>query len=99
MQRNEIKIDIDDIRVIFGDDMEHFNSIINNVYCTKCGGDYDKTIVNYSAHLNKLNDIILKGECSKCSGKVARYIETGESEERFAAADHLRNIKKNFKKI
>jgi hypothetical protein len=97
MKRNEIKIDIDDIRVIFGDDFEHFNSIINNVFCANCGGSYSRTIINYTAYLNKLNDIILKGECKSCSGKVGRYIETGESKERFAAADHIRNIKKNYK--
>jgi DNA polymerase II large subunit len=99
MKRNEIKINSDDIQVIFGGDIEHFNKILDTVYCTKCGGSYDKTIVNYTAYLTKLNDIVLKGECKTCSGKVARYIETGESEERFAAADHIRNIKKNYKEI
>jgi hypothetical protein len=99
MKRNEIKIDMDDIQVIFGDDIEYFNSTLNNVYCTNCGGSYDKTIVNYTAYLNNLNDIVLKGECKTCSGKVGRYLETGESKERFPAADHVRIIKKNFKKI
>jgi hypothetical protein len=99
MKRNEISIDIDDITVIFGGDIEHFNEILKKVYCTHCGGSYDKTIVNYTATLNKLNDIVLKGECKTCSGKVGRYLETGESKERFDAADHVRNIKKNFKKI
>jgi hypothetical protein len=99
MRRNEIKIDVDDILVIFGGDIEHFNMIVNSVYCTNCGGSYDKTIINYTAYLNKLNDIVLKGDCKTCSGKVGRYIETGESEELFAAADHIRIIKKNYKKI
>jgi hypothetical protein len=99
MKRNEIIIDVDDIKVIFGDDYGNFNIILTNVYCTNCGGSYDKTIVNYTAYLNKLNDIVLKGECSNCGGKVGRYIETGESEDKFIAADHIRNIKKNFKKI
>jgi hypothetical protein len=99
MKRNEIKIDMDDIRVIFGDDIDHFNTIINNVFCTSCGGAYDRTIVNFTAYLNNLNDIVLKGECKTCSGKVGRYIETGESKERFAAADHIRNIKRNYKKV
>ena len=99
MKRNEIKIDLDDIQVIFGGEMDHFNTILKSVYCTKCGGSYDKTIVNYTAYLNNLNDIVLKGECQTCSGKVGRYLETGESKERFAAADHVRNIKKNFNRI
>jgi hypothetical protein len=99
MKRNEIKIDQDDIRIIFGDEIDHFNTILNTVYCTHCGGSYDISIVNYTAYLNKLNDIILKGECKTCSGKVGRYLETGESEERFAAADHVRNIKKNYKQL
>ena len=99
MKRNEIKIDLDDILIILGGDTEHFNTILNNVYCTKCGGSYDKTIINYTAYLNKLNDIVLKGECKTCSGKIGRYLETGDSKERFAAADHVRDIKKNYKKI
>ncbi len=99
MKRNEIKIDMDDIRVIFGDDYEHFSSILNNVFCAKCGGSYERTIVNYTAYLNKLNDIVLNGECKTCKGKVARYLETGESKEKFDAADHIRNIKKNYKKV
>jgi hypothetical protein len=99
MKRNEIKIDMDDIRVIFGDDFEHFDTIIKNVFCAKCGGTYDRTIVNFTAYLNELNDIVLKGECKTCSGKVGRYLETGESKERFTAADHIRNIKKNYKKV
>jgi hypothetical protein len=99
VKRNEIKIDLDDIKIIMHDNFEHFNVILNNVYCSSCGGSYESTIVNYTAYLNKLNDIILKGECKKCSGKVGRYIEIGESKECFAAADHIRNIKKNFKRL
>jgi RNase P subunit RPR2 len=98
MKRNEIRIDIDDIKIIMQDDFIHFQKILDNVFCRNC--DFQTTtIVNYKAYLNKLNDIILKGECKKCGGKVARYIESGESEEKFAAADHIRNIKKNYNKI
>jgi hypothetical protein len=35
-------------------------------------------IVNYTVHVNKLNDLVLRGACSACGGQVGRYLETGE---------------------
>jgi len=40
-------------------------------------------IVNYTVHVNKLNDLVLRGACSACGGPMhigplGRYLETGE---------------------
>lgn len=35
-------------------------------------------IVDYSVHVNRLNDLVLRGACSACGGPVGRYLETGE---------------------
>lgn len=35
-------------------------------------------IVDYTVHVNRLNDLLLRGACSACGGPVGRYLETGE---------------------
>jgi len=46
-------------------------SIVNNVFCSKCG---ITTIVDYSLHDDKLG-VLLKGKCNKCRNDVARLVE------------------------
>jgi len=33
-------------------------------------------------HVNKLNDLVLRGTCSACGGPAGRYLETGEDPEK-----------------
>jgi hypothetical protein len=35
-------------------------------------------IVDYTVHVNRLHDLVLRGACSACGGPVGRYLETGE---------------------
>lgn len=39
-------------------------------------------IVNYTVHVNTLNDLVLRGACSACGGPAGRYLETGEDPEK-----------------
>jgi hypothetical protein len=39
-------------------------------------------IVDYTVHVNRLNDLLLRGACSACGGPVGRYLETGEDPEK-----------------
>ncbi len=56
--------------------------IENNVWCSTC--NEVRKIVDYEDHItiNKHGDTILNGQCSICKGKVARYLETGETNHR-----------------
>lgn len=38
-------------------------------------------LVDYTVHVNRLNDLVLRGACSACGGPAARYLETGENPE------------------
>jgi len=47
----------------------------------------DRHIVDYTVHVNRLNDLVLRGACSACGGPmhigpVGRYLETGEDPKR-----------------
>jgi len=35
-------------------------------------------LVDYTVHVNRLNDLVLQGACSACGGTAGRYLETGE---------------------
>ena len=77
------KITEEELKFIHGNDYDFFRSkILPNCYCHNCY-DYKhcSTITNYYIHLIPSNNIVLKGFCAKCGGKIARYLETGESEE------------------
>ncbi|MFC1478748.1 hypothetical protein ACFL57_04745 [Candidatus Margulisiibacteriota bacterium] len=75
-----IKISEDDLKTIFGSEWDLFlEKIIPNVFCNRCNQpNNNTTIIDYTAELNDLNDVILKGKCVKCHSPVARYVETGE---------------------
>jgi len=51
---------------------EYQQSLINNVFCRKCGVT---TIVDYSITDDKYG-ILLEGNCKICGNAVARLIET-----------------------
>ena len=94
-EKQEIEIELEDIKIIMQDNFNHFQEILDNCFCPKCPKTVT-TIVNYKAYLNHLNDIILRGSCIRCAHNVARYIETGEQIEMAEVAEHIRFIKKNF---
>ena len=56
--------------------------IENNVWCGLC--KVMVKIVGYEDNIivNDLGDTILSGSCAVCKNKVARYIETGETNNR-----------------
>ena len=56
--------------------------IENNVWCGSCSDV--RRIVDYEDNItiNDLGDTILNGSCALCKNKVARYIETGETNNR-----------------
>ncbi len=39
-------------------------------------------LVDYTVHVNRLNDLVLRGTCSACGGPAGRYLETGEDPEK-----------------
>ena len=58
---------------------ENLALVLNNVYCAECKNTkmvgYEENII-----LEQSGDIILRGKCEKCGHKVARLLETGETE-------------------
>lgn len=97
-RKGEIEIEPEDIRMIMQDDYAYFPKIVESCFCRHCKR-YTTTITNYKAFLNKLEDIILRGECLRCGRPVAKYIETGESKKSAEVARHIRYIIKNYKKL
>lgn len=92
-EKNEIEIDLEDIKMIMQEDFVFFEKIVNNCYCMHCSDDYSVTIENYKAYLNHLNDIILQGTCKNCGAPIGRYLETGEKRKSAEIAEHIRLIK------
>ena len=95
----EIKIHIEDVEIIMGDDFRHLDRVLNSIYCSHCKNGYSGTIENYKIYLNKLDDIIFVGDCTKCKNYVARYLETGETTSKAEVARHIRTIKKQFRTL
>lgn len=96
-EKPEIEIDLDDIKVIMGNDFVHFQSVVENCFCSQCS-ESNTTIVNYKAYLNDLDDIVLRGKCITCGSPVGRYIETGEQLDAAKRADQIRSIKVKLKR-
>lgn len=96
--KKKIKIAEEDLKFIYGDNYEFFQSrILPNCFCGKCirDGKHTVRIVNYEIFINDLNDIILQGFCADCGGKVGRYLETGEVKEYVL---RIKKIKEKYKK-
>ena len=75
--KNETEISREQLVIIIGEDWMKFQNLLNYCLCPTCKKSV--AIVDYKIFLNKINDIILKGECGECSTTLNRYIETGEN--------------------
>jgi len=69
---------------IFKGEEEGLAKLLAYLHCP-CGKP-GRHIVNYTVHVNKLNDLVLRGSCSACGGPmhigpVGRYLETGDDPE------------------
>lgn len=91
--KDEIELDLDDIKMIMQEDFVFFERILDKCTCNNCTPDYTATMINYKAYLNHLNDIILKGECKNCGKPIGRYLETGEKRKSVRIAEHIRFVK------
>lgn len=98
-KHKQIKITEKDLKFIYGNDYEFFQSkILSNCFCAVCPeSKHNSTIINYDIFVNDLNDIILQGFCAKCGGKIGRYLETGEAEEYLPKIEKVR--KKTAKSV
>jgi len=74
---NETELSREQLVIIIGEDWMKFQNLLNYCLCPTCKKSV--AIVDYKIFLNKINDIILKGECGECSTTLNRYIETGEN--------------------
>jgi hypothetical protein len=90
-RQNEIKIDMDDVDMIMGDNYGQIDKFLTSSFCRGCRSQ--TTIVRYTPFLDDVNDVILEGECIKCGSPIARYIETGASRKSASMAKHIRNVK------
>jgi hypothetical protein len=92
MTKKEIKISEDELKIILGDDYPIFcDKILSSCFCVSCANE--TRIADYEIYLNEINDVILKGFCVACRNPVARYCETGESDECVAK---IKKIKKKY---
>ena len=100
MKRKEHIIDPSDtelnqweFRLVMGESWHDSDLFFENFYCD-CKNS-DKKLIDVKIYLNDLNDLVLRGKCSACNTIAARYIETGENENSFKAAERIKRMKKN----
>lgn len=83
-----------DIEYIAGKQWKFFKeNILTNCCCHTCRENDRsilRTIVDYTIHLNDLNDIMLSGMCKTCGNKIGRYLEIGESIEKLERIKKVR---------
>lgn len=84
--KKKIPINLTDVQYIMGDDFKYFEKVRKNVYCSNCTNHVTE-MINFTAELNDLRDIIFRGFCKQCRHQVARYLETGESADNYQRAD------------
>ena len=77
---SEVEITRFEMQRIFKGDEEGLAKLMAYLFCP-CEAP-GRHIVNYTVHVNKLNDLILRGTCSACGGPAGRYLETGEDMEK-----------------
>ena len=77
-KRKPIAISNDDVRFIFNENDDELNLCLSSCWCANCKTGRS-IIVDYSAELNALYDVVLRGFCLQCKGPVSRYIETGDN--------------------
>jgi len=92
----EIEIDIEDVRIIMGDEFDDLHLCLETTFCGECP-DHNTTIENYKIYLDKLDDLVFVGQCVKCKGAVVRVVETGETKDTAEIARHIKMIKKEYK--
>lgn len=91
-KKKELELTELEMRTIVSDTTDNLHLLLESIFCP-CEGD-NKRIEDYTAYLNDLNDVILKGKCSHCHSPAARYIETGENKDSFVAAERIRKLHK-----
>ena len=85
-------ISVDELKAIMGSD---YNLYITNCFCGSCD-QTPTTIVDFTAEINDISDILLKGKCANCGAPVNRYLETGENPESVKTIENVlrkRNLK------
>ena len=82
-----------EFRLVMGESWDYRHEFINNFFCV-CRRS-DSVLLEYSIYLNDLNDILLRGKCSGCGNIASRYIETGENQANYEAAERIRQMKKS----
>lgn len=65
-----------ELQRIFKGEEEGLSTLLDYLFCP-CDTP-GRHLVNYTVHVNKLNDLVLRGTCSACGGPAGRYLETGE---------------------
>lgn len=65
----------DELKSILGTD---YNLYISNCFCRGCEQS-PTTIIDFTAEINDIDDILLKGKCINCGSPVNRHLETGEN--------------------
>jgi len=92
---DEIEIDIEDVKIIMGDEFDELHLCLETTFCGECP-DHNTTIENFKIYLDKLNDLVFVGQCFKCKGPVTRVVETGETKDTADVARHIKMIKKEY---
>ena len=76
----EVEITRFEMQRIFHGEEEGLATLLDYLHCP-CDIP-GRHIVDYTVHVNRLNDLLLRGACSACGGPVGRYLETGEDPEK-----------------
>ena len=92
---DEIKVDIEDVEIIMGDEFAKLHLCLETTFCGECR-PHNTTIENYKIYLDKLDDLVFVGKCIKCKGTVVRVVETGETKDKAEIARHIKMIKKEY---
>jgi hypothetical protein len=75
----EIPISEEDLKFIIEDEFQQIVDLAKYYsFCSSCDGKNKIEMVDYKLMLNDLDDIVFQGKCKTCSGRMTRYIETGE---------------------
>jgi hypothetical protein len=77
---SEVEITRFEMQRIFKGDEEGLARLMSYLSC-RCDAP-GRHIVNYTVHVSRLNDLVLRGTCSACGGPAGRYLETGEDPEK-----------------
>lgn len=76
----EVEITRFEMQRIFQGEEDGLSILMAYLYCP-CDRP-GRHLVDYTVHVNRLNDLVLRGACSACGGPAGRYLETGEDPEK-----------------